>query len=200
MLLVFTEDFVIRYSNQVETVKLLQLFNEMLGSPSLQLSHIDFVEIEGFVQHIAREYLELYDGHSIEIIRSLVQILIHKLFRIKSKETNSLGDRRYHSLFLSLQELVEKQCFVSKKVIYYAKRMGLTPRTLNNITQHIVSKPAKAFIDEIVILQIKILITNSHLSFTEIAYQSGFDDPTNFFKYFRKKTGLSPKQFRKLSQ
>lgn len=198
--LVFTEDFVVRFSDKIETLKLIQLFNEMLGSPKLQLNNSDFVQVENLISQIEKEYLEVKDNHSIAIIRSLIQVLILKLFRIKSEGKDNLGNTTYHLKFLAFQELVEKECFESKQVSYYATKMGMTNRTLNNITQSIIGKPAKAFIDEIVILQIKRLLINSDHSFTEIAYQSGFNDPTNFFKYFRKKTGLSPKQFKETCQ
>jgi len=194
--LVFTEDFVVRYSDNISTLKLFQLFNEMLVSPKLQLNNSDFVEIESLINQINKEYLEAKDNHSIEIIRSLIQVLIHKLFRLKSKGKDNFINQKYHLNFLSLQELIEKECFESKTVSYYANKMGVTSRTLNNITQSIIGKSAKAFIDEIVILQIKRLLINSQFSFTEIAYQAGFDDPTNFFKYFKKLTGLTPKQFK----
>ncbi len=196
-LLVFTEDFVVHYSDKMGNLKLFQLFNEMLVSPKLELKNSNFIEIESLFHQINKEHSEVKDSHSVEIIRTLIQVLIHQLFRIKSKaKNNDFGNQKYHLKFLSLQELIEKDCFESKRVVYYANKMGVTSRTLNNITQSIIGKPTKAFIDEIVILQIKRLLINSQFSVTEIAYQAGFDDPTNFFKYFRKRTGLSPKQFR----
>ncbi len=194
--LVFTDDFVIRYSDKIASLKLLQLFNEMLSSPKLQLSNSDFIEVESLIHQLEKEYLNVNDNHSTEIIRSFIQVLIHKLFRLKSKDNVFLRNQNYHFKFLTLQKLIENECFESKKVTYYAKKMGVTARTLNNITQSVIGKTAKAFIDEIVIFQIKSLLINSQLSFTEVAYQAGFDDPTNFFKFFRKKTGLSPKQFK----
>ncbi len=198
--LVFTEDFVIRNSDKIGTLKLFQLFNEMLGSPKLQLNKNDFGEINLLVDQIHQEFANKNDQHSLEIIRSLSQVIIHKLFRIKLKDIENLGDEKYHLKFIKLQELVEKDCFESKHVSYYANKLGVTSRTLNNITQSVIGKHAKAFIDDIVILQIKRLLVNSQLSFTEIAYQSGFDDPTNFFKYFRKNTGFSPKEFKEKSK
>ncbi|WP_350288576.1 helix-turn-helix transcriptional regulator [uncultured Croceitalea sp.] len=194
--LVFTEDFAIQNSNKKENLRLFQLFNEMLSSPKLQLTNNDFDEIENLLQQIEKEYLELNDEYSAEVIRSLVQVLIHKLFRIKSAKNDNLKNHNYHLQFMKLQELVENECFESKKAVYYANKMGVTTRTLNNIVKNTINKSVKSFIDEIVILQIKRLLANSQLSFTEIAYKSGFDDPTNFFKYFKKNTRLSPKQFR----
>ncbi len=194
--LVFTEDFVIRFSDKDASFKSFQLFNEMLGSPKLQLSNSEFEEVENLLHQIENEYREVNDKHSTEIIRNLIQVLILKLFRVKSKGKDNLEKKGHLLKFITLQEIIEKDCFESKKVAYYAQKIGVSTRTLNNITQSIIGKRAKTFIDEIVILQIKRLLINSELSFTEVAYETGFDDPTNFFKYFRKNTGFSPRQFK----
>lgn len=194
--LVFTEDFVIRHAGKIATLKLFQLFNEMLASPKIQLNDRDYIEIKDLVHQIKSEYFKEKDTHSNEILRNLIQVLIHKLFRIRSVGKEDFINQKYHIKFRTLQKLIEKECFESKSVAYYANKMGVTSRTLNNITQSIIGKTTKAFIDDIVILQIKRLVINSDLSYTEIAYQTGFNDPTNFFKYFRKRTGVSPKQFK----
>ncbi len=194
--LVFTEDFVIRYSDKNDILKLFQLFNEMFGSPKLQLNNSDFTEIHTIIKQIENEFLAINDKQSIEVIKSLLHILIIKLFRIKSIGNDNFENKKYYLKFITLQELIEKECFESKKVSYYANKMGITTRTLNNITQSVIGINAKSFIDVILIHQIKRLVFNSQLSFKEIAHQAGFDEPTNFFKYFKKKTGISPKQFK----
>ncbi|TCP22100.1 AraC-like DNA-binding protein [Tenacibaculum skagerrakense] len=194
--LVFTEDFIIQYSENYETLKLRQLFNEMLGTPKIQLHEKEFLETQNLLHHIESEFQKENDEYAIPIIRSLVQVLVLNLFRIKSKTHNYLNNSNYYVKFTQFQELIEKNCFEHKKVAYYADKLGVTPKTLNNITQNIIEKSAKSFIDEIVILQIKRLLVNSQLSLSEIAYETGFDLPTNFFKYFRKNTGQSPKEFK----
>lgn len=196
ILLVFTENFIINYSNQLEAAKTFLLFNEMLASPKLQLNKVEFEEIITLIALIKKEYSEVKDGYSANIIRKFIQVIITKLFRIKSKDNLVFDENKYLSKFLQFQELVEKECFKHKKVSYYAKKMGVTSKTLNNVTQSILHKTAKTLINEIVITQSKRLIINSQDSLTEIAYQAGFDEPTNFFKYFRKYTGLSPSEFR----
>ena len=199
-LIVFTEDFIIRASDKMDTFKLFRLFNEMLSSPKLQLVDSDFVEIKNWIYQIEQEYLNVKDTHSIEIIRNLIQVLILKLLRIKSMVNENLAHKKNHSQFIKLQELVEEYCFESKNVAYYANKMSVSTKTLSNITQSVISKSAKSFIDDVVILQIKRLLINSPHSYTEIAYRAGFEHPTNFFKYFRKKTGFSPKQFKENCQ
>lgn len=198
--LVFTDDFVVRFGDSKASLKLFQLFNEMLASPKLQLNQTDFALIEELLGQIENEHRKVKDEYSVDIIRSLMQVLIHRLFRIKSHSSESLVASKYQSQFMVLHELIEENCFESKKVSFYAGKMGISSRTLNNVTQGVIGRNAKALIDEIVVLQIKSLLINSQLTFTEIAYQAGFDDPTNFFKYFRKKTGLSPKSFKENSK
>ncbi len=194
-LLVFTEDFIIRNSDKTQKLQLLQLFNEMLASSKLQLTNSDYVEIEKVLHQISKEFSTIKDNFSLEIIRSLTQVLILQLFRVKSKMVSFSGKLKYHAKFLRLHDLIEKECFTNKKVTYYATKMGVTPKSLNIITKEIIGKRTKSFIDEVVIFKIKGLLLNNQLSYSEIAYQAGFNEPTNFFKYFKKRTGLTPKQF-----
>jgi len=196
MLLVFTENFIVNHSNKLEASNTFLLFNEMLASPKLQLNEVEYNAITTLINLIKKEYLEVNDGYSPNIVRNLVQIVIANLFRIKLKDNIVFDNNKYLSMFLELQELVEKDCFNNKRVSFYANKMGVTTKTLNNVTQSIIHKSAKSLINDIVIIQSKRLIINSQDSLTEIAYQVGFDEPTNFFKYFRKYTGVSPSQFR----
>ena len=68
---------------------------------------------DNLIHQIKKEFFEGKDGHSIEILRSLIQVLIHKLFRIKSKGSENFTNQKYHLKFRSLQELIEKECFES---------------------------------------------------------------------------------------
>lgn len=196
VLLLFTENFILNNSSELEISKTFLLFNEMLASPKLQLNEVEYKEIITLINLIKQEYFAAKDDYSLNIVRNFIQVIITKLFRIKSKDNVVFDNHKYLSMFLQLQQLVEKECFKHKKVSFYAKEMGVTTKTLNNVTQSIIHQSAKAFINEIVLTQSKRLIINSQNSLTEIAYQVGFDEPTNFFKYFRKYTGLSPSEFR----
>lgn len=48
------------------------------------------------------------------------------------------------------------------------------------------------------VLEIKRALATSNASVQEITYTFGFDEPTNFVKYFKKHTGYSPAQFRNM--
>jgi len=136
------------------------------------------------------------DNFSNSITRSVLHILIIKLFRIKAKTGHFVERKKYISQFLELQKLVEQDCFKNKKVQYYAQKLGVSTKTLNNIVNDVINNSAKAFIDERTILKIKRLLISTNHSIKEISYLAGFSDPTNFYKYFKKFTDSSPEVFR----
>lgn len=83
------------------------------------------------------------------------------------------------------------------QVAFYADKLCITPRYLNQITaQCMDGRTPKELIDEQITAEIKVLLHESHLTVTEIAQQLHFVDQSNMSRFFKKNTGLTPKQFR----
>ncbi|MBD0404635.1 AraC family transcriptional regulator [Flammeovirga sp. EKP202] len=195
-LLIFTEEFIIGHLNKMEALKAFQLFNESLSFPKIEFNNKnEFSDFMVLVKQLELEY-NAKDVFSIGITRSVLHVLIIKLFRIKDKAGDFVERKKYMSQFLAFHKLVEEDCFKSKKVQYFSEKLGVSTKTLNNIVNEVVNVSAKSFIDERSIMQIKRLLISTDHSIKEIAYMSGFSDATNFFKYFKKFTNSSPKIFR----
>ena len=97
--------------------------------------------------------------------------------------------------FIKFQQLLRSHIGKERKVKFFADQMNITPRQLNVITQSTIHLSAKDFIISTLILEAKKYLRCSDLSSKEIAYQLGFDEPTNFTKFFKKHTGLLPSEF-----
>jgi len=196
-LLLFKDEFLNSYLNQIEVAKTVQMFNELLVSPKTQLKEDEFDEVFYLLIQIEKEVKKISDEYSLKIIRSLLHILITLIHRIKSKGYNKVQLSNYLKEFVKFQNLLEKNYNESKKVNYYAEKMGFSSKKLNSIVQYIANKPVKAFIDDLVIIKAKSYLLHSNLSVKEVAYKLGFKDPTNLYKYFKKHTKLTPEAFRK---
>ena len=195
-LLLFTDDFLVSYLEEAETQKTMLLFNELLGIPKLQLGNMEYGDILQKIQRIEKEYFNINDEYSLSIIRSELHILITQLFRIKAKGVQSNFEKKYLREFVEFQELVEMNVLKTTKVQDFARMLGVSTKTLNNITRNIINKSAKEFVDEICTKQIKRLLINTKLSIKEVAYRTGFEETTNFYKYFKRQTRTTPEQFR----
>ena len=195
-LLLFTDEFLVSYLEKLESLKSLQLFNEIIGVPKIQLSESELSTCSQIVDRIENEYFNENDEYSLGIIRSELHILIAKLYRIKAGKDQIVFNRKYLSEFIGFQTLVEQQVFQTRRVKDYARKLGYSPKTLNTITKSIVHKTAKEFIDDVCAKQIKRLLINTELSIKEIAFVAGFEESTNFYKYFKRQTEITPEKFR----
>lgn len=196
-LLLFKEEFLNSYLNENEIAKTIQMFNELLTSPKTQLKEEEFNEVVQLLTQVEKEFLDISDDYSLKIIRSQLHILITLIYRIKAKGYNKIQLSNYLREFIKFQDLLEKNYGSSKKVNYYADELGFSTKKLNSIVKYITNKPAKAFIDDVIIIKAKRHLLHSNLSIKEVAYKLGFKDPTNLYKYFKKHTNYTPEMYRK---
>ncbi len=194
--LLFTDDFLVSYLEKLIALKSIQLFNELLSAPKMQLNNNEYGEVLLIMKSMNKEYYDISDIYTPGVVRSELHILITKLFRIKSQKNSLNFDKKYLSEFINFQTLVEENVFKTLKVKDYASKMGVSTKTLNTVSQQILNKSAKAFIDNICVIQIKRLLINTDLTIKEIAYTTGFEETSNFYKYFKRIVGTTPEQFR----
>ena len=69
-------------------------------------------------------------------------------------------------------------------------------KQLASAVRQAVGMTPKAYLDQRRLLEAKRLLSFSELSIKEVAFKLGFDEPTNFNKFFRKHADLSPGDFR----
>lgn len=195
--LLFTEYFLERSSMGSNLMHHLTLYNYHLYSPVLQLPEDFFEVFATLVEQLDNEFNAPDDFATEEIIQSALKILLCMAERVRKTNISIRPASLYHKEFLKFQALLKQHLFTNKQVQFYANKMNISTKKLNRITQEIKSQAAKTYINELLITEIKRLLTNTALSIKEIAYTTGFEDPTNFVKFFKKYTTLTPVEFRK---
>lgn len=200
VVLVFNYEFLGSFFTTGEANKSLLLFNDFLYDSKVQLNDEQYKELTTFTEQIKNEWQNLNDELTPSIVRSLLQVFVNKLYRIKSRSADSPNTKKYLSEFIQFQDMVENRYTDSLKVKDYATWLGIHSKKLNRITQSVVQKTAKEFIDEICIKNIQIMLVNTKLSIKEIAFQIGFDEHTNFNNYFKDRVGATPMKFRMLKK
>ena len=108
------------------------------------------------------------------------------------------AENRYADTFKRFCDLVVKHYRESREVQYYADLPELTPKHLSKVIRTATNglSPVK-WIEQYVTAQAKRLIeTRSTQTLQEIAYMLGFTEPTAFYRYFKRATGMTAKQYR----
>ncbi|MGY0034660.1 helix-turn-helix domain-containing protein [Pedobacter sp. NJ-S-72] len=79
---------------------------------------------------------------------------------------------------------------------YYANKLFISERKLQMASMAVLGKSPKELINEQIILETKRLLIHASMSVKEVGYNLGFEEPTNFTKFFKSQTGVSPTQFK----
>lgn len=83
-----------------------------------------------------------------------------------------------------------------RSVDYYADKLCVTTRHLSKTIQQTVGCTAKEWIDDYVILELKVTLHSTALSIQEIANRFNFPDQSYLGRYFKHHTGMSPTAYR----
>lgn len=196
-LILFTEAYFRRQLNKMPDSEVVRLFNSHLFSPKLQIPENSNVH-----QYIALLFDEFYDGketfNKANTINALFTVLFSKLEQLKKFQTFHIKESDKLQRFLQFKTLVEEEYTQSRNADFYADQLHMSYKHLNSICKAIIDRTAKQFIDEFIILEAKRRLINSSIKSTELAFALGFEEATNFVKYFKNKTGFTPNRFKKL--
>lgn len=107
-------------------------------------------------------------------------------------------ENRHIELFNRFCDLVVKHYRESREVKFYADLLNLTPKYLSKVIRIATNglSPVE-WIEQYVIAQAKRLIeTRATQTLQETAYLLGFSEPSSFYRYFKRVTGMTAKQYR----
>ncbi len=107
----------------------------------------------------------------------------------------SAGERQRHRRF---RHLVEQRFGQWHQVQEYAAALGCSDKTLNRAVLAAAERTAKALIVDRIMLEAKRLLAHTALPVAVVGNHVGFDEPTNFTKFFRREAAMSPGAFRAL--
>ena len=99
-------------------------------------------------------------------------------------------------MFNQFKNLLENDCVKTRNSRAYAAKLFISYKFLNEVVKKLTGKTVKTFIDDFVIMEIKRYLVSTSLSSKEISYKTGFEEPANMTKFFKKHTGLTPLKFR----
>ncbi len=114
---------------------------------------------------------------------------LHDMARVPDRQTDLC--RRFFNL-------VGENCCGEHRVEWYAGRLCVTTRYLSAITRESVRMTPKEVIDRMLMLEIRILLETSGKTVQEIADATGFRDQAYLSRYFRRQTGSSISEYRRV--
>ena len=198
---IFTEEF-LKLGDRSESLLQSPLFR-LGGTPVLTLDE----EQKDFIIRVFKRMLAEQESDYVykdEAIRNYINLIIHEAVKLQPtinqpKKTNAA--ERITAVFL---ELLERQFPIEtterplelKTAQDFASNLHVHVNYLNSSVKEVTGKPTTAHIADRIISEAKALLQHTTWSISEIAYALGFEYPTYFNNFFKKKTGKIPKSVR----
>ncbi len=177
------------------------------GTPILDLNGEEAAKVMELFQRmfieISSDYVYKYD-----VLRNQVFELIHLGLKLRpaftiKKEVDSNASNRISSLF---HELLERQFPIEstiqqvrlKTAAEFADQLNVHINHLNRVLKSTAGKTTTRLISERLASESRALLKHTNWNIGEIAWCLGFDDTSNFIKFFKKQNLTTPHQFRSL--
>tara|TARA_B110000908_G_scaffold168924_1_gene224897 strand:+ start:814 stop:1680 length:867 start_codon:yes stop_codon:yes gene_type:complete len=193
-IILFTDSFFCKSEMDTKFIRSSILFNDLLAISQINVSNSIFATI---FQQLETELKNLKDNYQSDILRNnLRNLLLQSERERRNQNFIELKKDADFDYSLILKDLLDKNFISHKKVSFYCQKMHLTSKRLNQATTKIFGKTPKEIIDDRVLLEAKRILAHTNESIKEIAFSLGFEEPTNFIKYFKKHTDKTPVEFR----
>lgn len=197
----FTEDF-LKLSDRSESLLQSPLF-KIGGTPILNLNKQQTETVGNIFQKMIEDQDSNYT-YKDELVRNYINLIVHEALKMQPSENSSKHSNAAERITSVFLELLERQFPIEnprhplalKTAQDFARNLSVHINYLNSSVKEVTGKPTTAHIAERIINEAKALLLHTDWNVAEIAYALGFEYPTYFNNFFKKKTGLIPKSVR----
>lgn len=161
-------------------------------------------QAELFKTHLSTFALKMKDSrtnkfYAEDILRNLFSALIFEIGALYQTETKPyvVSSSRKEYVVHQFLKLVMKKFKEEKSVQAYADMLNITPKYLTTATRGLTGKTAGELINEMLIVEAKVLLNESDMPIAHIAESLNFSDQFVFSKFFKKHSGQNPSSFRR---
>ncbi len=178
---------------------LIRHLHFILESPMIELTDQVTELIKGYVVWLIKSNKIKGLSQNSEFVTTILHSLISCLGSYYRVNDIKLGSgNRGADIVKSLVQQIVKHYPVQRSPAFYADMLRITPQHLSTTVSKVTGKKVTDIIAQMVIIDAQTKLRATELSVHEIAEALSFPDVSVFGKYFKRYTGLSPRQYREM--
>ncbi len=184
--------------------------NFLLNFPFFKLDNLITDDIpDALLEEMNLYFEKIHDEYhrpcsdASEIIKSYVHIVLLLIRRYFAQKPRGINDvtisykvlSAFETLLLESVEKIEVTPGV-RKPSYYATKLNMHINHLNAILKQLTGKTTSELIYEHIAHHAGLMILQTDFTIKELSCRFHFSDPTHFISFFKKQTGVTPKQYK----
>ena len=189
----FYHDFV----QDVKNVSSLLLFS--MNYPVVQLTTKEIEVYGNYYKVIQEKMADTRHYYRTQLVKALLLSMFYDMSNVICRvgEGAPKKVRRSDAIFTEFIHLLEKHYRTQRRVYWYAQQLDITPKHLTDLVISVSKRSPNQWIDDYVVMEIRLLLKNTTKTIREIAKELHFADQSLMGKYFKKNVGVSPNEYRR---
>lgn len=196
---VFHPDFLFR-TPLAQNIKKYSFFSYS-SAEALHLSVEERQTIVDTMDHIRKEVEHPIDNFSKRLIISNIELLLDYCLRYYSRQF-TLREKINYGIMARFESLID--AYLSNgdaeesgipSVKYFADKVALSPNYFGDLVKRETGVTAQDFIQRKVLDHAKARLLQGDDNVSQVAYSLGFQYPQHFIRFFKRKVGVTPREF-----
>lgn len=167
--------------------------------PALRLEPSQAATVTAVLGGLEREYRRR-ERCERSVLQAYLHILLVEMHRMRDVRATPTKDDRGTVLARRFLRLVSDDACPELTVRGYAERIGVTPKHLADVVKRATGKTPAEIIREVLTVEAKRLLAHTERTVASIADGLAFDNPSYFGRFFKRETGMSPGEFRRMTR
>lgn len=185
------------FIQNVKNVSSLLLFS--MNNPVVSLTPREIQVYGNYYQTIREKMSDREHHYRTDLVKALLLAMFYDMSNViwRVEQQGAKSQTRADVIFANFIRLLEQHFRQERRVSWYAEQLCITPKYLSEIVKQVSKRTPNEWIDNYVILEIRVMLKNSTKSIKEIAEELQFPNQSFLGKYFKEHIGVSPSQYRK---
>lgn len=169
-------------------------FLQFIGNPIVETDDATRLLLLPIFQRLEVEY-EKEKNANLDIVTVYLLALFTEIKRFYAP---SVSAKKNTSLMIAqnFKDALSRHIYEKQKVTQYADMLAVSPNHLNKCVKSATGKSAQDLLNEMILLEAKVLLKQTDMQISEIAYKLSQQNHSDFSRFFKNKTGMTPKEYK----
>ena len=154
------------------------------------------VKISVYLQQLLWEMNYTSEAFRAANIDMLMRVLLNNLIQADSEKNSPRTYSPYHAKLQNLRLAIQSESYKNFTPEDIAASLGISTSYFQHLYKDFFHIPFKTDLINMRVEYAKNLILNTNLKMEQIARTSGYTNEIHFYRQFRAKTGMTPREFR----
>lgn len=136
--------------------------------------------------------------YRLQVVQHILMALFYSSERMRNTEPEAVARTNADVITKEFLSIVKENFRKERQLKFYSDALCITPRYLSRVVKECTGASAAEWIERSVVLEARALLKSTNMTVQQISDELNFPSQTFFGKYFKRRVGMSPKEYRRL--